>query len=345
MSTHSHAVTMIPGDGIGPEVTEAAVKVVEAAGVRIEWNRVEAGAEVVAKHGTPVPDEVLNAIRRTGVALKGPITTPIGQGFQSANVTLRKALDLYACIRPVKSIPGVPSRFENVNLIVVRENTEGLYSGLEHRIAPGIVESLKIVTEKACSRISRYAFELAERQGRKKVTAIHKANIMKLADGLFLDCAREVAKRHEGEVAYDEVLVDALCMKLVRRPGDFDVLLLENLYGDIVSDLAAGLVGGLGLVPGGNYGRHAAVFEAVHGSAPDIAGKGLANPIAMILSAAMMCHHLGDKDAFLRIRRGVAAVTRKKEHLTPDIGGNAGTREITDAIIAEVKAQPAGSAT
>lgn len=332
MSTHSHEVTLIPGDGIGPEVTEAAVRVLGAAGVRIEWQRVEAGAEVVAKHGTPVPDEVLNAVRRTGVALKGPITTPIGQGFQSANVTLRKALDLYACIRPVKSIPGVPSRFENVNLVVVRENTEGLYSGLEHRIAPGIVESLKIVTERACTRISRYAFELAERQGRKKVTAIHKANIMKLADGLFLECSRKVARSYP-EIAYEEMIIDNLAMQLVKDPTRFDVLLLENLYGDIISDLCAGLVGGLGVVPGSNMGDDCAVFEAVHGSAPDIAGKGLANPSAVILSAAEMLRHLGEDRAAHSVTRAVHAALTDPATRTGDLGGSASLDRITDAIV------------
>lgn len=332
MSTHSHEVTLIPGDGIGPEVTEAAVRVLAAAGVRIAWQRVEAGAEVVAKHGTPVPDEVLNAIRRTGVALKGPITTPIGQGFQSANVTLRKSLDLYACIRPVKSIPGVPSRFENVNLVVVRENTEGLYSGLEHRIAPGIVESLKIVTERACTRISRYAFELAERQGRKKVTAIHKANIMKLADGLFLECSRKVARSYP-EIAYEEMIIDNLAMQLVKDPTRFDVLLLENLYGDIISDLCAGLVGGLGVVPGSNMGDDCAVFEAVHGSAPDIAGKGLANPSAVILSAAEMLRHLGEDRAAHSVTRAVHAALTDPATRTGDLGGSASLDRITDAIV------------
>ena len=332
MSSQSHAATLIPGDGIGPEVTEAAVKVIEASGVKIEWQRVEAGAEVVAKYGTPVPDEVLNTIRRSGVALKGPITTPIGQGFQSANVTLRKALDLYACIRPVKSIPGVPSRFENVNLIVVRENTEGLYSGLEHRIAPGIVESLKIVTERACSRISRYAFELAERQGRKKVTVVHKANIMKLADGLFLECSRKVARQYP-EITYEEIIIDNLAMQLVKDPTRFDVLLLENLYGDIISDLCAGLVGGLGVVPGSNMGDDCAVVEAVHGSAPDLAGKRLANPSAVILSAAEMLRHLGEDRAAHSVTRAVHAALIDPATRTGDLGGSATLDQITDAII------------
>jgi len=332
MSTHSHAVTLIPGDGIGPEVTEAAVRVAEAAGARIDWQRVEAGAEVVAKYGSPVPDHVLNACRSTRVALKGPITTPIGEGFQSANVTLRKALDLYACIRPVKTIPGVESPFSDVNLIVVRENTEGLYSGLEHRIAPGIVESLKIVTEKACTRISRYAFELAERMGRKRIHAIHKANIMKLADGLFLECSRKVAREYP-EIEYKEMIIDNCAMQLVKNPKQFDVLLLENLYGDIISDLCAGLVGGLGVVPGSNMGDGCAVFEAVHGSAPDIAGKGLANPVAVILSLAEMLRHLDEERIAHAITRAVYATLAEPKHHTRDLGGTATLGEITNAII------------
>ena len=344
MAEPLHRVALLPGDGIGPEVTEAACRVLEGAGRRIEWTELPCGLTAFQKHGDALPKPTIDKIREIKVALKGPTTTPIGGGHQSANVRLRQALELFANVRPVKTVPGLETPYGAVDLVIVRENTEDLYAGLENLVAPGVVTSIKVITSRASKRIARFAFQHAIDWSRKRITAVHKANIMKLADGLFLDCAREVAQRHEGQIAYDEVLVDALCMKLVRRPGDFDVLLLENLYGDIVSDLAAGLVGGLGLVPGGNYGRRAAVFEAVHGSAPDIAGKGVANPIAMILSAAMMCHHLGDKDAFLRIRRGVAAVTRKKEHLTPDIGGTAGTREITDAIIREVKAQPAGSA-
>jgi len=332
MSTHSYAVTLIPGDGIGPEVTEAAERVVAAAGVRIDWERVEAGAEVVAKYGTPVPDSVLDSIRRNKVALKGPITTPVGHGFQSANVTIRKALDLYACIRPVKSIPGLPSRFEDVNLVVVRENTEGLYAGLEHRVAPGIVESLKVVTEPACLRIARFAFELAERQGRKKVTAIHKANIMKLTDGLFLECARKVARQYP-EVGYEEMIVDNCAMQLVKDPTRFEVLLLDNLYGDIISDLCAGLVGGLGVVPGSNVGDDCAVFEAVHGSAPDIAGKRLANPAAVILSAAEMLRHLGEDGAAHAVTRAVHAALTNPETRTGDLGGKASLDHITDAII------------
>jgi isocitrate dehydrogenase (NAD+) len=342
MSNRLHRAVLLPGDGIGPEVTEAARRVLEGAGVRIEWQELPCGLEAAKTHGDALPKHVLEAIRATKVALKGPTTTPIGTGHVSANVRLRKSLELYANVRPVKTVPGLETPYGPVDLVIVRENTEDLYSGLENLVAPGVVTSIKVITRRASRRISRFAFDHARDWGRRRVTAVHKANIMKLADGLFLDCARAAAKPFEGTIAYDEVLVDALCMKLVRRPSDFDVLLLENLYGDIVSDLAAGLVGGLGLVPGGNYGRHAAVFEAVHGSAPDIAGKGVANPIAMVLSAAMMCHHLGERDAYTRIRRGVAAVTRKKDALTPDIGGTATTRELTDAIVREVKAQPTG---
>ncbi len=343
MSSPLHRAALLPGDGIGPEVTEAAVRVLEGAGIRVAWEEFPCGLSAFQKHGDALPAFTVAGIKAAKTALKGPTTTPIGGGHVSANVRLRQALELYANVRPVKTVPGLETPYGAVDLVIVRENTEDLYAGLENLVAPGVVTSIKVITRRASRRISRFAFDHAVSWGRKRVTAVHKANIMKLADGLFLDCARMAAKPFEGRVAYDEVLVDALCMKLVRRASDFDVLLLENLYGDIVSDLAAGLVGGLGLVPGGNYGHHAAVFEAVHGSAPDIAGKGIANPIAMILSAAMMCHHLGEKDAYGRIRRGVAAVTRKKEHLTPDIGGTASTREITDAIIREIKAQPDGT--
>jgi isocitrate dehydrogenase (NAD+) len=338
-----HRVALLPGDGIGPEVTEAARRVVEAAGVSVGWVELPCGLGAVGTHGDALPPATLEMIRELRVALKGPTTTPIGGGHTSANVRLRKSLDLFANVRPVKTVPGLETPYGTVDLVIVRENTEDLYAGLENVVAPGVVTSIKVITKRASRRIARFAFQFSADNARKRVTAVHKANIMKLADGLFLDCARTESTRwSKGEraIVYDEILVDALCMRLVRRAADFDVLLLENLYGDIVSDLAAGLVGGLGLVPGANFGRHVAVFEAVHGSAPDIAGKGVANPIAMVLSAAMMCHHLGRKDAFTRIRRGVAAVTRKKEHLTRDIGGTAGTREITDAIIEEVKAQP-----
>jgi isocitrate dehydrogenase (NAD+) len=327
-----HRAVLIPGDGIGPEVTEAACAVLAAAGVSIDWERVEAGAEVVAKYGQPVPEGVLHAIRQAGVALKGPIGTPIGGGFKSANVTLRQSLDLFASVRPVKSIPGVPSRYEGIDLILVRENTEDLYAGLEHRVAPGIVESLKVVTEAASLRIAEYAFALAEREGRREVAAVHKANIMKLSDGLFLECARRVAKRHP-RVAFRELIVDNCAMQLVRDPTQFDVLLLGNLYGDILSDLAAGLVGGLGVVPGANVGEGCALFEAVHGSAPDIAGKGLANPSALILSAAMMLRHLGEAEAAQRVEDALRGAFSDPANLTRDLGGSTGTRAFTRAVI------------
>jgi len=333
MSTKTeHAVTLLPGDGIGPEVTEAAVRVLDAAGVRIAWDRVEAGGEVVAKYGTPVPEPVLQSIRKRGLALKGPITTPVGEGFRSANVTLRQDLDLYACVRPVKSLPGVTTRFEGVDLIVVRENTEDLYSGLEHRVCPGVVESIKVITERACLRIAHFAFRMAEREGRRKITAVHKANIMKLSDGLFLECCRRVAREHR-DVEYGEVIVDNCAMQLVRDPGQFDVLLLENLYGDIMSDLCAGLVGGLGVVPGANVGDDVAVFEAVHGSAPDIAGKRLANPTAVILSSVEMLKYVGETEAARRVEAAVHATLSEPLLRTRDLGGKATTDQFTDAVI------------
>jgi len=332
MSSERRRVTLIPGDGIGPEVSEAAVRVVEASGVALAWERVEAGAEVIAKFGTPLPDQVLNSVRRNGVALKGPITTPVGEGFRSANVLLRQALDLYASVRPVRNLPGVESRYQDVDLVVVRENTEGLYSGLEHRVAPGIVESLKIVTERASLRIAEHAFLVAKRDGRRLVTAVHKANIMKLSDGLFLECARRVARNHP-DVTYDEIIIDNCAMQLVRDPTRFDILLLENLYGDILSDLCAGLVGGLGVVPGINVGEDCAVFEAVHGSAPDIAGKRVANPVALILSAAAMLRHLGETAAAANVERAVEATLIEPANRTRDLGGSAGLDAITDAIV------------
>ena len=328
----SRRVTLIPGDGIGPEVTGAALAVLEAAGVEIAWDRVEAGAEVVAKYGTPMPEAALHSIRTNGVALKGPIGTPIGEGFRSANVMLRQSLDLYASVRPVKHIPGVPARYDAVDLIVVRENTEGLYSGLEHRVAPGIVESIKVVTEAASLRIARHAFALAEREGRREVCAVHKANILKLSDGLFLECARRVARDHP-DIRYREIIIDNCCMQLVKDPSQFDVLVLENLYGDIVSDLCAGLVGGLGVVPGANLGESCAVFEAVHGSAPDIAGKGLANPTAVILSGAMLARHLGAAEPAAAIERAVAAALADPKHHSRDLGGTASLDQVTRAII------------
>jgi isocitrate dehydrogenase (NAD+) len=327
-------VTLIPGDGIGPEVTEAAVKVIAATGAKIEWERMDAGAEVVSKYGTPVPDEVVNSILRNQIALKGPIATPIGGGFASANVALRKRLNLYANIRPARSLKGVKSRYENVDLVVVRENSEDLYSGLEHIVVPGVVESLKIITETACLRIGRYAFAYAKRHGRKKITAVHKANIMKLADGLFLECTRR-ASRENPEIEYEEMIVDNTCMQMVMRPERFDVMVMENLYGDILSDLASGLVGGLGLTASANIGESGiAMYEAVHGSAPDIAGRDLANPIAVILSSAMMLSHVGEDDAAQRIEKAVHKVLSEGKALTGDLGGSAKTSEMTDAIIA-----------
>jgi isocitrate dehydrogenase (NAD+) len=329
----AHRITLIPGDGIGPEVTDAVVCILDAAGVAIEWERHDAGLIAFEKIGHTLPDSLLDSIKHNTVALKGPVTTPIGEGFTSVNVGLRKALDLYANLRPVQSMPAISSRFQNVDLVIVRENTEDLYSGLEHEIIPGVVESLKIITERASRRIAEFAFAYARANGRKKVTAIHKANIMKLGDGLFLHTARDVAKQH-ADIAFEEKIVDAACMHLVMRPEQFDVLLLPNLYGDIVSDLCAGLVGGLGIVPGANLGEHAAVFEAVHGSAPDIAGKNIANPTALLLSAILMLRHVGESTAAARIRAALDRVLADGRVRTRDIGGAATTSEFTDAICA-----------
>jgi isocitrate dehydrogenase (NAD+) len=331
-----YRATLIPGDGIGPEVVEAAVRVVAAAGVRVDWQRVEAGADVFVKYGTALPDEVLNSIRTTGVALKGPIGTPIGGGFKSANVVLRQSLDLYACVRPIRTIPGVPSRYTDVDFVIVRENTEGLYTGLEHRVTQGVVESLKVVTESASLRIARYAFKLARDQGRSTVAAIHKANIMKLSDGLFLECARRVARDYP-EIELKELIIDNCAMQLVTRPEQFDVLLMDNLYGDILSDLGAGLVGGLGVVPGSNIGNECAVFEAVHGSAPDLAGKGRANPTAVIRSAAQLVAHLGEIDAAARIESAVLTALSDPTNQPGDLGGKASTDQLTDAILRELE--------
>ncbi|MFN8485502.1 MAG: isocitrate dehydrogenase (NAD(+)) [Anaerolineae bacterium] len=340
-------VTLIPGDGIGPEVTAAARRVIDAAGADIEWHTHEAGGDVIEKYGAVLPPSTIYSIERNRIALKGPIATPIGKGFKSANVQLRQALDLYANVRPVHSLPGVHTRFENVDLVVVRENTEGLYSGIEHVVVPGVVESLKIITEKASLRIARYAFELARRQKRKRVTAVHKANIMKLSDGLFLDCSRRVSRDYP-DIIYDEVIVDAMTMHLVQRPEEFDILVMENLYGDIISDLASGLIGGLGLTGSGNIGEHAAVFEAVHGTAPDIAGKGLANPTALILSGVMMLRHMAKYDVANRIERAVLDVFAEGRHITRDLRGTASTQEYVDAIIEKLhrpSAPPAQQAT
>ncbi len=329
-------MTLLAGDGIGPEVAAAARAVVEATGVAITWIEHAAGQPAVQGAGDPLPPAVLDAIRETGVALKGPVTTPVGGGYTSVNVRLRKALDLYASVRPVRSLPGIASRYADVDLVIIRENTEGLYSGLEHEVVPGVVETLKVFTEDACTRIAEYAFMLARRDRRRKVSAAHKASIMKMTDGLFLDCCRRVAARNS-EIAYEEVVIDNLCMQLALDPRAFDVVLLENLYGDIVSDLASGLVGGLGLVPGANIGATAAVFEAVHGSAPDIAGKNVANPIALILSAALMLHHLGERRAGTRITTAVADVLREGRVRTRDLGGTAGTTDMRDAVVARLR--------
>jgi isocitrate dehydrogenase (NAD+) len=330
-----HTITLIPGDGIGPEVSGAVVSIIEAAGVEIEWETHYAGAQALAKFGETLPAELLESIKRNRVALKGPITTPIGTGFTSVNVGLRKALDLYANLRPVRALPNVPSRYPELDLVVVRENTEDLYSGIEHVVVPGVVESIKIITEKASTRVSLFAFEYARREGRKKVTAIHKANIMKLSDGLFLDCFRNVAKGYP-DIEADDKIVDNACMQLVMRPEQFDVMLLENLYGDIVSDLCAGLIGGLGLVPGANIGEQGAVFEAVHGSAPDIAGQGIANPTALLQSGILMLRHLGERDAAERIERAMLEVFAEGKVRTRDIGGDAKTAEFTKAIISKL---------
>jgi isocitrate dehydrogenase (NAD+) len=332
----AHTLTLIPGDGIGPEVTAAVVRILHAAAVDIEWERHDAGVIAFKKFGQSLPPALLDSIRRTKVALKGPVTTPIAEGFTSVNVGLRKALDLYANLRPVRNLPGVDSRFQDVDLIIVRENTEDLYAGLEHQVVPGVVESLKIITEKASTRIARFAFEHARAMGRRKVTAIHKANIMKLGDGLFLECARNVSREYT-DIAYDERIVDAACMHLVMHPEKMDVLLLPNLYGDIVSDLCAGLVGGLGVVPGANIGHDAAVFEAVHGSAPDIADKNLANPTALLLSALMMLDHIGERQRAERIRAALGRVLQAGTVRTRDLGGEASTTEFADAVCREVE--------
>jgi isocitrate dehydrogenase (NAD+) len=325
-------VTLIGGDGVGPEVIGAAVKVIEATGVEIEWDRQAAGAYALKRFGTPVPDQLITSLKRTRVALKGPLETRSGEGYRSINVYLRKTFDLYANLRPTLSFAGVHTPFRNVDLIVVRENTEDLYSGIEHVVAPGVVESIKVITARASRRIARFAFEYARLHKRKTLTAIHKANIMKLSDGLFIRCARTVARDYP-EIKYREQIVDAACMRLVTDPASFDVLLLENLYGDIVSDLCAGLVGGLGVVPGANYGDKGAIFEAVHGTAPDIAGKGVANPIAAILSGAMLLDYLGHPKHAHAIRKATGAVLQSGKVLTGDIGGKANTEEMTEAVI------------
>jgi isocitrate dehydrogenase (NAD+) len=335
----SHVVTLIPGDGIGPEVTEAVVRIFKAAGLDIDWERYDAGVTAFERFNRSLPVELLDSIKRNKVALKGPVTTPIAEGMASVNVGLRKSLDLYANLRPVRNLPGIGSRYTGVDLVIVRENTEDLYSGLEHEVVPGVVESLKIITERASTRIARFAFEHVKATGRSRVTAIHKANIMKLGDGLFLDSTRKVAREYT-DVAYDERIVDAACMQLVLFPERFDVLLLPNLYGDIVSDLCAGLVGGLGVVPGANLGGDCAVFEAVHGSAPDIANKNLANPTALLLSGLMMLDHMGEPEASARIRDALERVLTDGTVRTRDLGGTATTTGFADAVIRQVQQGP-----
>jgi isocitrate dehydrogenase (NAD+) len=331
----SHKVTLIPGDGIGPEVAAAARKAVDATGVKIDWEVAELSGDIIAKTGQSIPQYVLDSIDRTKVGLKGPVTTPIGGGYTSVNVGLRKKLDLFANVRPVHTIPGIKTRFQDVNIdmVIFRENTEDLYSGLEHEVVKGVVTGIKVITRTASTRIAEYAFEYASQNNRKKVSAIHKANIMKLADGLFLQCCREVAAKYPN-IEYNELIVDNASMQMVTKPQQYDVLVLPNLYGDIVSDLAAGLVGGLGIVPGANMGVNHAVFEAVHGSAPDIAGKGLANPTAMMLSAVMMLRHLKEVPAAERLKAAVEKVYAEGKNITGDVGGKASTTQFTDAVIA-----------
>ena len=330
--------TLIPGDGIGPEVAEATVRVVDATGVDVCWRRAELNEAIILESGKTLPHYLLDSLNETHVGLKGPVTTPIAEGFQSVNVALRKTLDLFANVRPVATLPGIKTRFQDVkiDMVIFRENTEDLYSGLEHEIVKDVVTSLKVITRTASIRIAEYAFQYARKNGRKQVAAIHKANIMKLADGLFLRCCRETAKNYP-EIEYKELIVDNASMQLVMRPETFDVLLLPNLYGDIVSDLAAGLVGGLGIVPGANMGETHAVFEAVHGSAPDIAGQGKANPTALMLSAVMMLIHLGEPDAARRMRTAIEAVYADGQHLTGDVGGKASTSEFTDAVLRQLR--------
>jgi len=336
----AHKITLIPGDGIGPEVTGAAVRILEATGVKFEWDTFEAGADAYEKYHEYIPKSLLDSIESTHVALKGPLTTPIGGGFSSINVQLRKRFELFSNFRPIYNLPNVPTHYPGVDLIIVRENTEGLYSGIEHEVVPGVVESLKIITEKGSTRIARWAFEYARKTKRKKVHAIHKANIMKLSDGLFLRCARTVAKEYP-EITYGEHIVDNTCMQLVTNPYQYDVLLLENLYGDIISDLCAAFVGGLGLVPGANFGEHCAIFEAVHGSAPDIAGKGIANPTALLRSGILMLRHLGEQEAADRIQRALEVVYTEGKQLTRDMRGPASTNQFADAVIAAMENVPA----
>ncbi len=331
--TKTHKVTLIPGDGIGPEVTQAVVRILEATGVKWEWERFAAGAEAFEIYGEYIPSDLYESITRNKVALKGPVTTPVGGGFKSINVTLRKKFDLFANFRPIKNLPGLETKWPGVDLIIVRENTEGEYVGLEHEVVPGVVESIKVITDKGSTRIAQFAFDYARKHGRKKIHSIHKANIMKLSDGLFLRCARKVSEGFP-DVLYGEHIIDNTCMQLVMNPYQYDTLLLENLYGDIVSDLCAGLVGGLGLVPGANLGHECAIFEAVHGSAPDIAGQNIANPTALLQSAVLMLHHLDEEAAANRVQKAIETVYAERKTLTRDVGGHAGTSEFADAVLA-----------
>lgn len=331
----AQTVCLIPGDGIGPSITEATQQVLAAAGADIKWVELPAGAAAAEVHGDVLPERTIDAIRKHRIALKGPLTTPIGKGFGSVNVRLRKTFNLYVAVRPVRSMPGIRTRYENVELVVLRENTEGLYSGLEHEVIPGVIETLRITTRQGCERIAKFAFQYARERGRRKVTLFHKANIMKMADGLFIDCARRMHAAHGQGIEYDELIIDNGCMQLIRDPSRFDVLLLENFNGDVVSDLCAGLVGGLGVVPGANIGEDCAIFEAVHGSAPDIAGQNIANPLALIMSAVMMLNHLGQTEAAERIKHAYnAALTDgRPEELTPDIGGKGTTTSFAEALV------------
>ncbi len=336
-------VTLIPGDGIGPELAEATRRVLDASGVAFEWEVVEAGDAVLQREGTPLPESVLDSIRRNRLAIKGPITTPVGEGFRSVNVALRQALDLYANLRPARSIPGLVTRYDDVDLVIVRENTEDLYAGIEHRVGRDAAESIKIITRAASERIARFAFDYAVANGRHKVTAVHKANIMKLSDGLFLESCRTVAAEYEGRIAFEDRIVDNMCMQLVQKPELYDVLVLPNLYGDIVSDLCAGLVGGLGVAPGANIGTEAAVFEAVHGSAPKYAGQNRANPTALILSGVLLLRHIGEVAAAERVEAALRDVIGEGRAVTHDLGGSAGTSEMADAIVARLEAAAAPS--
>ncbi|MBC8142734.1 MAG: isocitrate dehydrogenase (NAD(+)) [Armatimonadetes bacterium] len=331
-----YTVTLIPGDGIGPEVTDATVQILEATGISFVWDRQDAGASMIPMYGTALPESVVSAVIKSGVALKGPIATPVGEGFTSVNVALRKRLSLYANVRPARNLPGVKTPFSGIDIVVVRENSEDLYSGIEHVVVPGVVESLKIITEKASTRIARHAFEYARLNNRKKITGVHKANIMKLSDGLFLECCRKVAREYP-QIEYTEMIVDNCCMQLVTKPQQFDVMVMENLYGDIISDLVSGLVGGLGVTGSANIGEDATVYEAVHGSAPDIAGKGYANPTAVLMSGIMMLRTFGETDAANRVEKALYAVFTGGKHFTRDLGGTAGTADFVQAVIAAME--------